>query len=403
MIVTLLAFASLALLATLVWLLFDGIAASIAHRRLPASADFAATRRPDNRIRTCAATPAADRRYASDQGGIAARRHVVRPRCAAGPRAGDGRGWLAAGAHEMRTERGATKCGWFELGCLAACCLTALPILADEKRPSDTPFKIEDFAPKKGRYTLNTSIGYSVTDSKDVNVSMVGIPFFHGALLLPNVTLNNRRKDALQTSLGMRYAATDRLNLSLGGKADASRTLIRDIGGTRTEHASGLRSVSAGLDYRITSSFQQPYVLAFTEVALAEQSDHKTVHGRSAVLGASGHWAFDPVILSLTGTYSYLGRRGSKGKTYDPGDVFGLGVSIGMAVNPEISLRAGVTQSFRTADEIDEVRGDWTSSTSMNLGYTHRLSPALVMNVSAQAGIAGNDTAQFLVNFTWRP
>ena len=31
------------------------------------------------------------------------------------------------------------------------------------------------------------------------------------------------------------------------------------------------------------------------------------------------------------------------------------------------------------------------------------LCPALVMNVSAQAGIAGNDTAQLLVGFAWRP
>ncbi|MBS3935871.1 MAG: TonB-dependent receptor [Sulfuritalea sp.] len=283
------------------------------------------------------------------------------------------------------------------------CCLAALHAAADDRRASDTPFKIEDFAPKKGRYTLNTSIGYSVTDSKEVNVTVVGTPLHHGVLLLPNVTLNNRRKDTLQAGLGIRYAATGRLNLSLGAKADASRTLIRDNGGTRTEHASGLRSVSAGADYRITSPFQQPYVLAFGEIALVEKSDNKTFHGRSAVLGASGHWAFDPVIVSLTGTYGYLRKRDSGGKSYDPGDVFGLGLSAGLAVNPEISLRAGVTQSFRTADEINGVKGDWTSSTSLNLGYTHRLSPALVMNVSAQAGIAGNDTAQLLVGFTWRP
>lgn len=282
-------------------------------------------------------------------------------------------------------------------------CVVATSALADEKRSSDTPFKIEDFAPKLGRYTLNASLGYSVSDNENVDVAVIGIPFSHGVLLLPEVTLDDRRKDMLQTSLGMRYAVMDKLNLSLSIKADASRTLIRDNGGTRTEHDSGWRNLSAGLDYRITSPYQQPYVLAFTEVSLAEKSSEETLHGRSVVLGASGHWAFDPVIMSLTGTYGYLGKRDFEGKNYDPGDIFSLGMSVSMAVNPEISLRAGVTQSFRTADEIDGVRSDWTSSTSMNLGYTHRLSPALVMNVSAQTGIAGNDTAQLFVNFTWRP
>lgn len=290
-----------------------------------------------------------------------------------------------------------------DLFCLTACCVVALPAMADDKRPSDTPFKIEDFAPKQGRYTLNTGFGYSVADSKDVNVALAIVPFSHGVLLLPDVTMDNRRKDTLQAGLGLRYAATDRLNLSLGAKADASRTLIRNNGGPRTEHDSGWRNLSAGLDYRITTPFQQPYVLAFAEVALAEKSENKTLHGRSAVLGASGHWAFDPVILSLTGTYSHLGKRELGNQSYDPGDVFGLGFSAGLAVNTESSLRAGVTQSFRSADVINGVKGNWTSSTSMAFGYTHRLTPALVTNVGTQMGLAGNETAQLLVSFTWRP
>lgn len=287
-----------------------------------------------------------------------------------------------------------------------ACCLlvASIPTHADERRESDSPFKIEDFAPKKGRYTLNAGIGYSVVDSKNVSVSSILIPTTHGyTLILPDVTLDNRRRDSVLSRLGMRYALSDGLNLSFGFKADASRSLIRENSTTRTEHDSGWRNLTAGVDYRLTSPFDHPFVLAFAEVAIAENNGSRTFHGKSATLGLSSHWAFDPVILSLTGTYSYLGERQSEGKSYDPGDVLGFAASFGIAINPEITIRAGLTQNFQGAGKIDGALGEWGSATSFSLGYTQRLSSKLVMNIDAQAGVAGNDTAQVLANFTWRP
>lgn len=279
-----------------------------------------------------------------------------------------------------------------------------LQVLADERRESDSPFKIEDFAPKKGRYTLNAGIGYAVADSKNVSVSTVAIPLSHGySLLLPDVTLDNRRRDSVFTRLGMRYALSDGLNVNVGFKADASRSVIRENNTTRTENDSGWRTLTAGVDYRLTSPFDHPFVLAFAEVALAENSDGGTLHGKAATVGLSSHWAFDPVILSLTGTYSYLGTRRDNGKNYDPGDVLGLAASFGFAINPEITLRAGLAQGFRGGDKIDGASRDWGSNSAFTLGYTQRLSPKLVMNIDAQAGVAGSDTAQVLANFTWRP
>lgn len=75
---------------------------------------------------------------------------------------------------------------------VAACFFFFAPfqVFADERRESDSPFRIEDFAPKKGRYTLNAGIGYAVADSKNVSVSTVVIPLSYGySLLLPDVTL----------------------------------------------------------------------------------------------------------------------------------------------------------------------------------------------------------------------
>lgn len=287
-----------------------------------------------------------------------------------------------------------------------ACCLLLVPMPshADERRESDSPFKIEDFAPQKGRYTLNAGVGYSVVDSKNISVSTIAIPIAHGyLLLLPDVTLDNRRQDRVFSRLGMRYSLRDGLNLNVGLKADASRSLIRENNTTRTEHDSGWRSLSTGIDYRLTSPFDHPFVLAFGEVALAENNSSGTLHGKSAAFGLSSHWAFDPAILSLTGTYSYIGKRKTEGNSHDPGDVLGLAASFGMAINPEVTIRTGLGLNFQGKTKTDGMESAWKSTTTFSLGYTQRLSSRLVMSIDAQAGAAGSDTAQIFANFTWRP
>ncbi len=284
--------------------------------------------------------------------------------------------------------------------------LLILPLHAhsDQRRESDSPFKIEDFSPKKGRYTLSAGLGYSVSDSRKVSVSTVAAPIGHGfALLLPEVSVDDRRRDALFARLGLRHALNERLNVSLGLKVDVSRSVIRENSAQRVEHERGWRTLSVGADYRISTHFDQPYVLAFAELALAEKSGGETLSGKSATFGASSHWAYDPVILSLTGTYTHLASRKIDGKRRDPGDIVGLAASFGLAVNPEVSFRAGLSQSFRGGDRFADKKDDWRSATALTLGYTHRLSPRLVMNVSAEAGVAGHDAAQTFVNFTWRP
>lgn len=287
-----------------------------------------------------------------------------------------------------------------------ACLSLTGTVHADERRESDSPFKIEDFAPKKGRYTLSAGLGYAVSDSKNVNISSVIIPVTHNyALILPDVTLDDRRRDRFFTHMGLRYALRNGLNASLGIRADASRSVIRGNNNvTRTEHDAGWRQLTAGIDYRLSSPFDQPYVLAFADVALAEKNGDETLHGKTAAVGLGAHWAFDPVILSLSGSYSYLGvRSSSSGKTYDPGDIVGLSGSFGIAVNPEITFRAGFAQSFSSGDKVNGRKGAWKSSSAFTFGYSHRLSPRLVMNIDAQAGIAGNDTGQISAGFTWRP
>ncbi|MCG5526047.1 hypothetical protein LRB11_14070 [Ectothiorhodospira haloalkaliphila] len=277
------------------------------------------------------------------------------------------------------------------------------PLHANEVDDSDTPFRVEDFAPTQGRHALTVGVGYRSSDRRSVSVSTNAIPIAHGyALVLPEVNVDDQRRDALFVNIGMRYAISSRSNLNIGLKADTSRSLIRENDTTRTERETDWRTLSAGFDHRITRPFDQPYVLAFAEVALAEQSGGTRLTGKTATLGGAGHWAFDPVILSLTGTYSYLASREIAGRHHDPGDVLGIGMSVGLAMNPEISVRGGVNQSFRLDGAVDDSHDHWQGSTALTLGYVQRFTPSVVMNFNVQGGVAGNDMAQITASLTWR-
>ncbi|WP_137923540.1 hypothetical protein [Cupriavidus sp. 2SB] len=283
------------------------------------------------------------------------------------------------------------------------CAPCASVALADEKRDSDSPFKIDDFAPKKGRATFSAGVGYTASDSNRLNVSAIAVPISHAySIFIPDVSLANTRSDSLFTRLGLRLSATDRLNISAGLKLDAERRQSLDRQTSGSEYSAGWRNLTIGADYRITSVFSQPFVLGFAEIAVADNSSNDITYGSAATIGIGSHWAFDPVIASITATYSYLGTRSDSGTRYNPGDVLAAAASFGVAMNPEITLRAGMIQSFRVGETNRIGRQSGTTSAAFTLGYTQRLSASLVMNIDAQAGVAGSDRAQLWTNFTWR-
>lgn len=251
---------------------------------------------------------------------------------------------------------------------------------------------------------MTAGVGYAVSESSRLNNSTVTVPVSHSYwILIPSVTQDNRRHDAVFTRTGIRYAVRDGMNISFGFRADASRSLSNGSSGVRKEYEYGWRNITTGFDFRLSSPFSQPFTLIFAEVAAVEKGGAGTLYARAATVGISSHWAFDPVIASLTATYTYLGARRRDGISYDPGDVLGFGGSFGVVMNPEITLRAGFLHGFRIGQNIHDVKDDWRSAAAFNLGYIQRLSSKLVMNIEAQAGVAGSGATQISASFTWRP
>ncbi len=277
----------------------------------------------------------------------------------------------------------------------------------DERRESDSLFKIEDFSPKKGRIALSLSFAYNTRDQQEINIGTIAAPLFSGlVIILPEISASNEKRDTLTSRVGLRYGIGGGFNLNLGFSANARRTLTLDqqTNTSHTKSRAGWRSLTAGADYRLTTYYDTPFMLLFANLTLAEKHGNKTLHGKTGMLGISSHWAFDPVLLSLTGTYSHFAPRTVAGIRLDYGEMLGISASFGFAVNPAISFRWGISQSFRGKNKVHGITSsEWTGITALTLGYTHRLTQKLVLNISAQAGVAGNETANIVTGFTWRP
>ncbi len=271
---------------------------------------------------------------------------------------------------------------------------------ADERRESDSPFKLEDFSPQKGGLSLNAGIGYNITSSDKFRLKLVGIPLTSAITIhLPVMHRKNEKRYTALSHLGVRYGLFKRFNMSVRLDGQAMFRRISESGADRQQETDiKLQSVAGGFDYRLTSFFENPFVLLFSEINIMENSYNNVIYGKTISSGVAAHWAYDPVILSLVATYSHFFSRNE----VDPGEIVTLAPSFGLAITPEISANVGIAHTFRAEDKIHGKKGEWDIVNTLTLGYSHRLSKILVMSVNARCGLADSDTVGVMTNFTWR-
>lgn len=275
--------------------------------------------------------------------------------------------------------------------------------MARGKEGEGTTFKIEDFSPNEGRYSIQAGMGYRTSDTQGASFSTVTLPLGHDvALQIPEIGLRESKEDVMFFRVGGRYAISDRLNIHVSTKADVRRQAVKVNGEWEERHDSGWRQINAGVDYRLTAPYQQPYVVGFADVAVIEREREGMSFGESAIVGVSSHWAYDPAILSITGTYSNFSREEVEGGRHGLEEVVGAAMSFGLAINPEINFRVGMSHAFGVRDRKDRGDTPWSSSSALNFGYTHRLSKEWMMTVTAEAGVAGNDSAATYMGLTWK-
>lgn len=283
-------------------------------------------------------------------------------------------------------------------------CISGQPVEAVEKKKRKSLIEVDDFAPDIGKFSFNTGAVYATSDKDNFQNGHTIYQLFPGAyLVLPEFSATNRKRDSVNAYFGMKYRLSSQISLSsrVSGGVIHTRSIIDDETSTNTEFR--LNSASFGADIRLTPPTSNPFIHAFANVRAVEDTGNELVYGKTITGGMGTHWIFDPIVLSITGTYTHLFEREYENKSFDPGSVATISPSVGFAVNPEINLNWGMSFAFKDGNKIEgENKGDWAMSSSLTMGLGFKLSKSTNMNITGRAGIGDSGSTSIGTDFTFR-
>lgn len=287
--------------------------------------------------------------------------------------------------------------------CMYAASISGAEIL--DQGSGDAPvFKIDSYLPDRNRISWTAGVGYSSTANNTVSTTPIVTPIGHSLYLVQNdVRVDARMRDSLFSYLNMRYGISRKTNMTLRVRASHTRTRAKTNEQESSYSNSGIDAITFGLNHQLTSPYNNPFVIAYVEGSVQERSDGRLVSGKTFSTGITSHWVYDPLVLSLIVNYSYLQQRSYGNETIDPGDLFSTTGLVGFSVNPEVTLKWGVSSAFKQKDRgggFSHNNEDWSSSFSMFLGTTYRISNQSIIDINYSGGMGSQASNQISVNFS---
>jgi len=286
-----------------------------------------------------------------------------------------------------------------------------------------------------GRLVIEPSLEYSRSSSTRL--------VFRGAVLLDALHIglleaNDTARDTLSSSLAIRYALTDRLEVEgrIGYIYRSDRVTTLSQNSSSTTQTFELQGSNLG-DAEVSARYQlnrgrngAPIFVAGARVksdtGLGPFDLERDAQGVSTELATgSGFWAVqgslsmmyptDPAVLFANVSYMYnIGR--DVDTTYgsvtighvDPGDSIGMGFGFGFSLNPRFSYSLGYSHSYVLPTET-ELNGVTQSSTelqvgSLQLGLSFRATERLTLSTSVDMGLtedAPDVRVAFRAPFRW--
>jgi len=286
-----------------------------------------------------------------------------------------------------------------------------------------------------GRLVIEPSLEYSRSSSNRL--------VFRGAVLLDALHIglleaNDTARDTVASSLAIRYALTDRLEVEgrVGYIYRADRVTTLSQNSSSTTQTFELQGSELG-DAEVSARYQlnrgrngAPIFVAGARVksdtGLGPFDLERDAQGVSTELATgSGFWAVqgslsmmyptDPAVLFANVSYMYNIARDID-KTYgavtvghvDPGDSIGMGFGFGFSLNPRFSYSLGYSHSYVLPTET-ELNGVTQSSTelqvgSLQLGLSFRATERLTLSTSVDMGLtedAPDVRVAFRAPFRW--
>ena len=210
---------------------------------------------------------------------------------------------------------------------------------------ADLPLSLEEIYTDKGKIKLESSIVYSNAERTDITVgSPVMIQTVNNSFItIPSVFSQTKsNSDILVGTMGLRYGLTGKTDIygNVSYLWNSSR-VFNSVDEIKVKD-NYLSDANLGISHTFLQDGKNPAVIGFVETSLYEKVLNKSSSTKSWVVGATTYKAIDPVVLSLTASYRWNGKRNSEWGNYKPADYFLISPSVAFATNDRISFSGSV-------------------------------------------------------------
>ncbi len=287
----------------------------------------------------------------------------------------------------------------------------------------------------RGRLVIEPSFEYS--SSSGNRLVYRGVEIVTG-IQIGLLEANNTSRDTMVSSVALRYALTDRLEIEgrvpYVYRSDRVTTLAQNNNQvTQTFNLSGsdLGDIEFSARYQLNKPNPgEPIFVAGarlkTDTGTGPFDIARDAQGVSTELATgSGFWGLqgsvsvlyptDPVVLFASASYLYNAPRSINKQVgqvtvgeVDPGDSIGFGFGMGFSVNPRFSYSLGYSHSY-VMETTTELNGTDQHSTeiqvgSLQFGMSFRASERLTLSTSVDVGVtedAPDVRVAFRAPFRW--
>ncbi|ELA09635.1 hypothetical protein MOMA_04495 [Moraxella macacae 0408225] len=283
-----------------------------------------------------------------------------------------------------------------------------ISLIAYQSALADLPLTVEDLTADKNKFKLTSDLSYFNQSQRNLTEqgnSLVDLGNGR-TLVLPNPPSEGlSNSDSLIGTLGLSYGVTDKWEI--GAKTNAVYRQVRQTSALENNKTSDtrLQDFIFTTQYQLTDKHEKlPDSLIFSEISFYDNTyDLKPKSLSSVLIGGTVYTVNDPIILSLTSSYQYNTKRGilNPNQTINIGDVLSINGTVGFAVNPDITLNAGVGWQYKQTDKLqNKALGINQTQTNLNLGMAYSLSARNNLVANIRTNISGDEGSVFSLGLT---
>lgn len=281
-------------------------------------------------------------------------------------------------------------------------------IIMQQSAFADLSLTIEDLTADKNKFKLTSNLSYFNQSQRNLTEQGYSVVDLGNGrtITLPNPSSEGlSNTDNLIGTLGLGYGMTD--GWEIGTKTNVIYRQLRQTSSGENNQISNaqLQDILLTTQYQLIDKHENlPNSLIFSEISLYDKADGLEPKSLSSVLiGGTVYTINDPIVLSLTGSYQYNSKRDilNQNQAIDIGDILSMNGTVGFAVNPDITLNAGVGWQYRQADKTyGNTLGINQTQTNLNLGMAYALSARNNLIVNVRTSISGDEGSVFSLGFT---